>query len=55
VGFIFTLRGKEVSFPFFTSSAMHSLNSSAPYSFQILPALRARRLYASTFFFGTAR
>jgi len=42
-GLSFTLRGKEVSLPTFTSSAMRSLNSSAPCSRQILPVFCAMR------------
>jgi len=43
LGLSLTLRGKDVSFPTLTSSAMHSRNSSAPCSRQILPAFRAMR------------
>src|SRR5687767_4236576 len=40
LGLRWTLRGNEVTFPIFTSSATDSRNSSAPCSRQILPALR---------------
>src|SRR5687767_14835576 len=51
----FTLCGNEVHLPGFTSSAMHSMYSRAPYSFQILPAILATLRYFSTFFLGTGK
>src|SRR6478736_2747842 len=51
--FILTERGKEVRLPHFTSSAMHSTYSRAPYAFQTLAARRASAVYAASFLFGT--
>ena len=51
-GLSFTLRGKDVSFPLFTSSAIHSRYSSAPCSRQILPAFCAICRYTCRFFLG---
>src|SRR5919106_3088472 len=52
-GSSFTLCGNDVTSPGFTSSATHSMYSSAPYSRQTLPASSAIRRYASRLAFGT--
>jgi hypothetical protein len=49
----FTLCGKEVHLPGFTSSPAHSRYSSAPWSSQIFPALRAIFAYSAACFLGT--